>query len=257
VRVRKLERALEKGRRQAWKDEAPRPVRLDYPRTEILIDGATKRARKRKNATTKEPFTVEWIESLEEGEVLYDIGANIGAYSLIAALRPRGPLRTVAFEPGYATFAVLCTNIVLNGVAEHVIPLPITLGSETALGSFGYADLSAGAALHAGGVDVPVAARYTQPVLVFRLDQLVKQFGLAEPDHLKIDVDGAELAVLQGATGLLGQPSLKTLLIELSERDDEAVEELLFAHGLRRAQTFRRGPEDEERGQFWYALYAR
>src|SRR3954452_22972396 len=253
ARVHKLERTLEKLRR-------PGPVALDYEPAEVVINSETKTEAKRRRAVYKEPWTVEWIESLGAGDVLYDIGANVGVYSLIAAKRPRGALRVLAFEPGYANFAALCTNIALNGVGDDVTPLPITLGSETRLGRFRYSDVAPGAALHAGAVDdVDVEAVFEQPVLVYRLDELVERFALPGPGHLKIDVDGAELAVLQGAAGLLGSPSLRTVLVELSQREDRAVDELLTAHGLRRTDEFSRGglTKDGTPNPYWYALYER
>jgi FkbM family methyltransferase len=116
-------------------------VFLDYPAAQIRISA---RAPKRRDATTKEPFTVAWLErELQAGDVLYDLGANIGAYALIAACGTPG-VRVVAFEPGAETFAVLCENIVLNGVERQITPVPIVLGSETRLGVFRYVDLRSG-----------------------------------------------------------------------------------------------------------------
>src|SRR4051794_19540475 len=91
-RVEKLERALAKAQRNS----PSRTVALDYEPASIELVGATKQERKRRNSVRKEPFTVKWIESLPTDTVLYDIGANVGAYSLIGALRPQGPLQVVA-----------------------------------------------------------------------------------------------------------------------------------------------------------------
>src|SRR4051812_20966409 len=202
ARVHKLERTLEKARRRELKHEHPETVALDYQPAEIVIEGSTL---KRRSPVRKEPWTVEWIESLPAGDVLYDIGANVGVYSLIAARRPTGPLRVVAFEPGYANFAALCTNIVLNGVGAGVTPLPITLGAETRLGRFRYSDVAPGAALHAGGVDdIDVEAVFEQPVLVYRLGAPGDRFGPPPPRHLKNDVGGARLPGVRGGGRPLG-----------------------------------------------------
>jgi FkbM family methyltransferase len=259
ARVEKLERALTKARKQEFKDTSIPTVPLDYPGAELVVDASSKLARKRRNATAKEPFTVTWIESLPAGDVLFDIGANVGAYSLIAARRPQGPLKVLAFEPGYANFATLCTNLVLNGAGDEVMPFPVTLGAETRLGSFGYSDVAPGAALHAGGIDADVDAVFTQPVLVFRLDDLVEQFGLPSPNHLKIDVDGAEFPVLQGAEGLLRSEYLRSVMLELSHREDADADDLLSGAGLRRTQQHDRSALDREGtpNPFWYALYER
>jgi FkbM family methyltransferase len=247
-RVAKLERALSKAERES----ANATVLLDYDAATVRLVGSTKQARKRRYSVRKEPFTVEWIESLPTDAVLYDIGANVGAYSLIGALRRRGPLRVIAFEPGFATFDALCRNIVLNDVAEHVVPLPVTLGARTEFGSFSYRELAAGAALH-GGIARTAASSYTQPVLIFRLDELVDRFALPAPNHIKLDVDGAEPDVLQGARGLLGASTLETILVELSGAETETFDELLAGHGLERRETYR----TEKARKLWYALYGR
>lgn len=253
-RIHKLERAVHKARREAWKDESPRLVDLDYPAAHIVIDASTKLARKRKNATSKEPRTVEWIESLPAGAVLYDVGANVGAYSLIGALRPQGALEVLAFEPAFATYAVLCRNVVHNAVEAHVMPLPITLGETTKLGSFGYHDLAAGAALH-GGLYSTETPAYEQPVLVFALDDLIETFALTPPNHLKLDVDGAELEVLRGATATFADSALQSVLVELSQRYEEEVDAFMSGHGLTGTDRLRGGQAGGE--PFLYALYER
>jgi FkbM family methyltransferase len=160
----------------------------------------------------------------------------------------------VAFEPAFATYGVLCQNVVLNGAADAIVPLPVTLGERTELGRFAYRDLRAGAALHAGLAADPEAA-YAQPVLVYGLDELVERFALPRPQHIKVDVDGAEPAVLRGAAGVLAAPSLRSALIELGARQEDEIEALMGAAGLRRIATHR-GTEAAE-DTVLYALYER
>src|SRR2546423_5415633 len=106
--------------------------RLDYDGAEILV-GVTSRAEilSRLRPCAKEPWTVRWLErNLREGDVLYDVGANIGAYSLIADALGRGA-RVVAIEPAYANYAALCDNVLLNGRGDRIVPLPVALAEET------------------------------------------------------------------------------------------------------------------------------
>lgn len=256
-RIGKLERELRRARdrleRHQEQEEGPARVELDYEGAEIRLAASTKLARKRRTAATKEPFTVEWIESLPPGEVLHDVGANVGAYSLIAARRPQGPLRVVAFEPGYATFAALCTNIVANDTADLITPLPVTLGESTRLATFSYTDLSAGAASHGGGIPAQAPVAYEQPVLMYALDDLMSGFQLPACQHLKIDVDGAELAVMRGATGLLG--GVKSLMVELHDAEAPAAIDLLARHGLHEQERWR-GTEHQAQ-RFAYVLFTR
>ena len=69
---------------------------------------------------TKEPYTIEWIDGFQPDDVLLDIGANIGAYTIYAAA-VRG-LRVIAIEPSTENFANLCRNIRENNVGHLVYP---------------------------------------------------------------------------------------------------------------------------------------
>ena len=89
---------------------------LDYARHRIELLVSSPEIRVRLRSVEKEPFTVEWIErSIKPGDVFYDIGANVGAYSLIAAKVTGNGARIFAFEPSAATFHDLSRNILHNG----------------------------------------------------------------------------------------------------------------------------------------------
>jgi hypothetical protein len=99
---------------------------------------------------TKEPETIEWLRgNLRDGDVFYDVGANIGLYSLYAAkLRPG--CRVFAFEPESHNFGSLCGNLLLNRV-ENVTPCFFPLSSHETFAPFYVYDLRAGGALHSLG----------------------------------------------------------------------------------------------------------
>jgi FkbM family methyltransferase len=251
-RVARLQHSLDKGMAVPRPSKEERPlVELEYSRADIRLVAASKAARKRRHAATKERWTVAWIEqSLGSGDVLWDIGANVGAYALIAAKVAPPDVRVIAVEPAAATFAVLCENVVLNDVAARVTPLPITLGAHTGLGVLRYSQLAPGAAFHASG-DAPPTGRgddddarsdggrtfrsaYDQPVLAYRLDDLVATFGLPAPTHVKLDVDGAELDVLRGAERTLER--VRSLMVEVADEQRAGIDDLLEAAGLRAAE---------------------
>ncbi len=74
---------------------------------------------------TKEPETLEWIDSLPHGSVLWDIGANVGHYSCYAA-KARG-CRVFAFEPSVFNLEFLARNVYLNGLTSQVTIIPLAL----------------------------------------------------------------------------------------------------------------------------------
>lgn len=228
--------------------------RLDYGGARLRIRTTSSETIKlRLRPLAKEPWTVAWIEeNLRDGDVLYDVGANVGDYALIAgAYQPKA--RVVAIEPGAANFASLCDNVQLNELDDRVIPLPVVLGESSRLGALSYGDTQPGAAIHV--LDGKGGA-YDQPVLVFALDDLLDRFALPAPTLIKLDVDGAEAAVLAGAQRTLADPRLRSLLIEVeNERTDEVLERVA-ASGLELRRRV-----DERYGEplpgVWYGIFER
>src|SRR5262245_62141351 len=80
---------------------------------------------------TKQPNTIAWIDSFAPNSVFWDVGANIGVYTLYAA--QRGDTRVVAFEPAAVNYFLLTANCEANGVDERVECLLIGLGQERAI----------------------------------------------------------------------------------------------------------------------------
>ena len=69
---------------------------------------------------------MEWIDRMNDGSVLWDIGANVGIYSIYAAVSKRA--NVIAFEPSIFNLEFLARNINLNHVADRVsiVPLPLS-----------------------------------------------------------------------------------------------------------------------------------
>ncbi len=222
--------------------KASRPLigRLDYDRREILLYvSSPTEYHTRLHSCAKEPETVAWIEqSIRPGDVFYDIGANVGAYTLVAARFWGTQVRTVAIEPNPLNFARLIQNLQLNRCTESVIPLPVALADSTGIFPFHVQNLEAGGALHALGEALdhrgsPFTPAATHPMITCDLDALIELFRLPAPTHLKLDVDGIELGVLRGARRALRE--VRSLLLEVDEHrpDGPAIRELLEESGLR------------------------
>jgi FkbM family methyltransferase len=225
-----------------------RPVgRLDYAPKTILMCLNSPWQVYRLRSCAKEPETVQWLErELRPGDCLYDVGANVGAYSLVAFAITGGNARVFAFEPGFGTFAELCRNIHLNDAQESITPLAIALGSQQGLANFRYSDTTPGAALHSWGTNgswVSHGPDLVLPTATYELDALIVTLGLPPPTLLKVDVDGPELEVLEGAAQTLLLPSLRTILIELDGRLEasQRAEALIVSKGFRVRSRHDRG----------------
>tara|TARA_R100000008_G_scaffold86866_1_gene82174 strand:+ start:469 stop:1275 length:807 start_codon:yes stop_codon:yes gene_type:complete len=168
-----------------------------------------------KTLMTKEPETITWLDRMEEDDVLWDVGACVGSYSIYAAVR-RG-VQVVAFEPASYNINVLEQNILLNKVSDKITSFPMGIGSEFAYTTLNHLN-NADPGSSANEIEVSAMSKhrlgvwYKSGCVVDSIDNLVKQ-GLTYPTHLKVDVDGAEPDVVAGALETI--PNLKSLLIEL------------------------------------------
>jgi FkbM family methyltransferase len=170
---------------------------------------------------TREPDTIAWVkQQVRPGDVMYDIGANIGQYGLYAAVRLKGRCRVLAFEPEALNYAALNRHIVLNGMVECMTAYCLAV-SDTLEASFFYVqDFATGAALHNFGSpetqgEQPFTPGNRQGMLSVPLDDLTGRFGLPFPNHIKVDVDGGELRIVNGARRTLADPRLRSVLIEV------------------------------------------
>jgi len=221
-------RVLGPSRAIALREHIRPTGRLDYPEAEIhmVLDSYQQVARLQ--ACTKEPETVAWIRAhMRAGDVFYDIGANVGAYSFVAHAVAAGRCLVYAFEPSFSTFAALSENVGLNRCQQKILPFNIALTDETGLIQLNLSSVGPGAALHSLGAAVnefgePFAPQFVQPVLGYRLDDIIEQFGFPHPNLIKLDVDGSELNVLTGAQKVLQTPNLRTLLVEINEQLEDS-----------------------------------
>jgi FkbM family methyltransferase len=182
-----------------------------------LISFATPSARalwRAETLLTKEPSTIEWINTFDVNDVFWDIGANIGVYSLYAG-KVRG-VRTLAFEPAAFNYVLLTENVRLNRLETRVAAYDLAFSNRSQLGTLRVADDEPGAAI--ASVDVNIGT-LKQPVLILSVDDFVEWFAPKFPTHIKIDVDGVETKILEGCRRTLADPRLKSLLIEVDERD--------------------------------------
>ena len=140
---------------------------------------------------SKEPWTLEWIARFAPGDVLLDCGANVGMYTIWAAVTREA--RVFAFEPEAQNFALLNRNIQLNGVAGRVRAYCAGLSDRSGLTQLHISDTRAGGANHALGEALdyrhePLHALFEQGSIACALDDLVEAGSLPVPKHIKIEV---------------------------------------------------------------------
>ena len=202
----------------------------------LRFPGDNRRMRKRAlRIGSKEPGTVAWLDGcLRPGDRFWDVGANMGIYSLFAAVRLE-PGSVFAFEPHAANFASLVRTVALN--PEHRIePLAIALDAEDGFLDFAYHRLDAGSTgsqLASSPVRVDHVAPAVERKAAFAADALVARSALPAPTVVKIDVDGAEGRILEGMQGLLAAGTVRTLQVEVNPGQRSAISTRLEAAGYR------------------------
>lgn len=213
--------------------------------------------------TKKEPETVQWLDdTIEEDSVFYDVGANIGVYSLYA-LSAHKDVRAVCFEPDALNFARLNENIFLNGAGERAVSYAVGLSDENKITRFHSSKFVTGkaenwcAGHNSRGDDNERGAMVTGCPL-FSLDRFMdEQSDLPAPTHLKIDVDGPEVKILKGATKTLALPSLRHILIEIFDAEVEEVTTILASYGFKRVGGRRHSLVPEAKGHMGNHIFRR
>jgi len=211
---------------------------LDTQRKQIVMAVESIDSLNRLSSCQKEPETIRWIDAnVKKGDVLFDIGANVGAYSLYAAAVTEA--KVYSFEPSSSTFSLLLKNIYLNKLSDLIVPFNMPLSSRSDMKEFVYSTLDSGSAIHTGLEKPATVGGIHQPMLSVSLDDLIQKYHVPLPNHMKIDVDGHEMEIIHGATGILKNNSLRSVQIELTSTDKDyaLIVGLLEECGLRIVQT--------------------
>jgi FkbM family methyltransferase len=173
---------------------------------------------------TKEPETLQWIESFKKNSkiIFWDIGANIGLYSIHAAINfPKSTI--ISFEPSTSNLNILSRNISLNDLEKQINIFQIGLTninnkffimSETTLEEGG-ALSSFGKNYNFEGKKIDKINKYS--IFGTKIDYLIFNNILKIPDYIKIDVDGTEHIILKGAEKTLKKNKIKSILVEVNE----------------------------------------
>ncbi|HEY8928343.1 MAG TPA: FkbM family methyltransferase [Mucilaginibacter sp.] len=165
------------------------------------------------------------LHFLRPDDLFFDVGANAGSYTLLAAGACRA--KTIAFEPVNETFGYLTKNIRLNGLQNITQLINAAAGEKQGTVTFTSDEDITNHAIPGGEDNHNHIIVNVVPVDSFIAD--------AVPCLIKIDVEGFETEVLKGMENTLGSDSLKAIIIELNGSgarygfDESKIHELLLS----------------------------
>lgn len=165
----------------------------------------------------KEPETIEWIKSFGEGSVFFDIGANIGIYTIYGAVSKN--ISTYSFEPHAANYKNLIENINANNLKKSYA-YPLAVGQKFNLSSMFVKNMIEGVAENV----VDNVGDIYHGVVTANLDQLIADKMVPQPDYIKVDVDGYEDKVFQGCINAI--KNCKSILIEVHDKHIQLKEQI-------------------------------
>lgn len=159
--------------------------------------------------------TAIWQQLARDATIIFDLGANIGIYSLLAAdANPRAAIHS--FEPTSELFDIFCANIQKNRMANIVAnPLAVGARSETVFLNKCTGSDNANEGMNFVSANPVVAS--APPIPQVCLDDYCEQRGIEGIDLLKMDIEGAEYDALCGAKGLLSSQRIGSIFFELSD----------------------------------------
>lgn len=178
---------------------------------------------------SKEPETILWINTFPPNSVLYDVGANVGIYSIYAASIKEA--RVISIEPSFLNLELLFRNIQANNLQNKVtiVPLSLSLNNQVANFYMQSGDNIWGGSHNTSGKGLAQDGNLMRDFLIssqveLSMDSLIEIFGLPNPEYLKLDVDGLESEILKGATKSL--KTVKSILVEVNQKNNEQGKEI-------------------------------
>ena len=196
--------------------------------------------------SSKEPETLSWIDSFAPKDVLWDVGANIGLYSVYAGLRG---VIVYAFEPSVFNLEFLARNIHANSVTDAVGVIPVAVGThsvtleELHLPSTAWGDsqntITPDLAYKSQVVPIEKLFGVSYRTVGVPLDEIATMFKIPPQTHLKIDVDGIEATILETGPRLLTE--IQSVLVEVPLNTDAAsrITQSLTNAGLQHSSSHR------------------
>ena len=180
-----------------------------------------------------------------ENIVFWDIGANIGLYSIYAAVKFKNT-EIISFEPSTSNTRTLSRNISINNFKSKISIFPLALSDkENIISYFNETTFSEGGSIsnfnsnidYRGEIVKENQIKNKYNLFGTSIDNLILNKILKVPNYIKIDVDGIEHLILKGAENLLKDKNLRELLIEMNptyEKQYELISKIMEKNNFKK-----------------------
>jgi FkbM family methyltransferase len=187
---------------------------------------------------------LDFIDSLTQDDVFYDLGAAEGRFSIYAASKG---IRVIAFEPENKNFQVFMDNIKLNQNIIHNITVHhLAVGEKNKSSTIKIGQPWAGGhqkvvSTTPGRIDFNYTVLEEQTISVVSLDDFIQSSYSPIPTAIKIDVDGSEVSFIRGAKNILSHSQLKKIIFELCiiDKNYENISDILKFNNFHEVNRFK------------------
>jgi len=189
-------------------------------------------------------------EKLKKDQIFFDIGANIGVFSIYSAVRKNALV--YSFEPEYSNLFILKENILINRLYNNIFPYSLAIGKNNNLTNLHIADSTPGAAVSSISnekiktTDEGYQVVWKEGVVEMKLDDICNQLNII-PNMLKIDTDGNENNVLMGSENVLKNKKLRFIIMEKPSNEKNRIS----AYEILKKNDYKEINIDNSRNSFW------
>jgi FkbM family methyltransferase len=183
--------------------------------------------------SVNEPETLAWIDRQKAGGIFFDVGSNIGLFSIYYAKSKEG--KVYSFEPSVYNILQLAKNINLNNLKENIFVIKNPLSEKNQISNLTFNKLDQGGSEVFFGQKIAKSLietkynmnhEFSYNSLGLSVDFLVESKMIEIPDCIKMDVDGTEELIIEGAKKTLSNHKVKSLLIEVNNILDNSTNKI-------------------------------
>ena len=163
----------------------------------------------------------ERIFKVEQGDIVVDVGANVGVFTLKASKTIGQHGKIIAFEPQSRNYEWLCRNLRING-CSNVLPINAAISDRNVTSDFYVKEVPLqNTLLPETTLTIETHTIDTVKVKVRTLSSVLDEVGVNKIDFLKVDAEGVELEVLKGAVDLLRGKKIRKLSVATYHSKDQ------------------------------------